>query len=97
MIQSLQLLGNRILIREEPVKENADGRILIIGKNKKAPLIGIVVKAGPGIYSEKGEFIPNTVTQGDRVMFQDWDGDVVEFGLEKFYMITETHVIGVLK
>ncbi len=55
-----------------------------------------VISAGPGRVYESGKRVPVCVNKGDKIYFRYAD-DEVEVEGEKYLIITETSVLGVVK
>lgn len=90
-----QPLGSRILIRPAELMTTTAGGILIPSTAQERPMEGTVIASGPGVY-EKGVFVPNTVKQGDRVIYGKWSGSEIVVDGEKLIIMTESEILGVM-
>ena len=92
-------LGDRVLVRPNQTENKTKGGIIIadsITMNQK--VYGEVVSVGTGIFSQSGERIPMTVKVGDTVMYaKDMVGDPIKLGDEKYFLISEHQLLGILK
>ena len=80
---NLKPILNRIIIKEKsPVKETAGGLIIASAKNEGITE-GTVMAAGPGLYNEKGDWVPMEISVGSNVLYNTASG--VKFKLEEFY------------
>ena len=91
-------LGDNVLIDyEEQDEEKTKGGIIMTTRER--PQQGIVVAVGMGKKSPTtGERIPMTVKVGDTVMYaKDMVGDPIKLGDEKYFLISEHQLLGILK
>lgn len=89
-------LRNLLVIKPDEEKTATDAGILLPGKAAQKPTTGIVLAAGPGIHTDKGEFIPTGVKQGDKVLFHS--NEVIKQTLdnEEVWILSATSVVGIL-
>ena len=88
-------LHDRIVIKEDNADEVSKGGILIPGQAQKKPSMGVVVAHGPGRYINN-EFVPVTVKEGDKVLFVQNSGEVVEVDGETLRVIHDIDIIGIV-
>jgi chaperonin GroES len=88
-------LGNRIVVKQNEAEQKI-GNILLPETLQYKPLEGVVVAAGPGLRSENGTLIPMEVKVGDNVIFARNTGTEVKIGTDKFVIVPETDVIGIV-
>lgn len=90
-IEQIQLRGNRILVKPDPVSDlevvqnkliTATGKQLTNGQleNKADPPTGVIVAIGPDV---------KTLQVGDRVLYSGYAGFNIEFMLENYLMMSE--------
>ncbi len=95
---SMQLLGDRVLVRpEEAIKKTASGILIAeTGKEAKATR-GTILAVGPGRMNDDGKVLPMSVKVGQKVFFNPgWESEV-EIGDEKLHLIHESDVKAVIK
>ena len=68
---------------------------MIAGKEK--PTKGKVVSVGPGLLDDKGKPMEIGLRAGDTVFYGKYSGTDVEVDGEKFVILRETDVLGVLE
>ena len=96
---SLVPLGDRIVVmpsEKEGEKMLASGIIIPETVDKEKPAQGSVVAVGPGKY-EDGKLLPMQVKVGDTVLFSKYGYDEVKIEGQKYYILSESGVLGVLK
>ena len=88
-------LGNRILVRRSKA-EASKGGILLPDSAQEKPKEGEVLAVGPGKTNDKGELEPLLIKVGDRVLFGNYAGTEVEHQDEKYLILSEDDVFGIL-
>ena len=92
-------LGDRVLITyNDGETKTESGLILTDSAQRGQKMWGEVVSVGPGIFTQNGTRLPMSVKVGDSVMYsKDMAGDVIKLGEEKYLLLQEHHLLGVLK
>lgn len=95
---AIQPLGDGVLVRpEEQVKKTASGIIIPDTAQKEKSTRGTVIAIGPGRMNDEGKVLPMSVKVGQKVYFNPgWENEV-EIDDEKFYLIRESDVKGIIK
>ena len=91
-------LRNLVLVKEHVKKEKTSGGIIIpdmVNDSVTSKEVTILA-AGPGTYSEKGEFIPMQVKVGDVVVVSTIAGQEQIVNGEKLLLIVETDILGII-
>jgi chaperonin GroES len=88
-------LGDRVLVRRISEGETVRGGIIIPDTAKEKPQEGVVVAVGTGRY-DKGQRIPLTLKEGDRVLFGKYSGSEIKIDNEEFLILKEEEVFGIL-
>ncbi len=91
---SVEPLGDQLLILQDAKEKETKGGILLPEKAQRRQMRGVVMKAGPGLRNDKGEFIPMTVKVGDTVMFP-YSADDVKIQGHEFLFVRESMILGV--
>lgn len=95
---SFRALGDRVFVRPDKAADRSDsGLIIIPDKAKKAPLQGIVVYAGPGMLTTKGDRWPMPVRVGDRVIYLDNPYPEVTIAGEKLLSMRDDTILAVVE
>jgi chaperonin GroES len=88
-------LGERVLVRRVDQAETVRGGIIIPDTAKEKPQEGVVVAVGTGRY-DKGQHVPMTVKEGDRVLFGKYSGSDIKIDNEEFLILKEEEIFGIL-
>lgn len=87
---------NNIIVKKENDIDQSAGGILLVQRPTSVPCIGTVLAAGPGIYNDDDEFVPNPIKEGDRIAFGDADKKPLDPNDKNLIMIPGEHVYGIL-
>ena len=68
-------LSDRVLIRRDAAEETTKSGLIIVPQAREAPLVGTVVRTGPGFRKEDGTVREPVVKAGDRVIFGKYAGE----------------------
>ena len=93
----LRPLQDRILVQRVKEEEKTKGGIIIPDTAKEKPVEGRVIAAGIGKLSEKGNRIALEVKKGDRILFGKYSGDEIKIEGEKYLIMREDDVLGVIE
>ena len=90
-------LDDRVLV-EPTIKVTKTPGGLFLGESNQEPTNrGTVVCVGPGHKSVKGHLRPTTVKNGEQVLFAKFAGTEIKIGNDKYVILRETDIIGVLE
>jgi chaperonin GroES len=90
-------LQDRILVQRVKEEEKTKGGIIIPDTAKEKPVEGRVIAAGIGKLSEKGNRIALEVKKGDRILFGKYSGDEIKTEGEKYLIMREDDVLGIIE
>ena len=90
-------LLDRVVIKRTIEENRTAGGIIIPDTAKEKPSQGMVVAVGNGARDEKGNIIPMTLKEGDKVLFGKWSGTEIKIDGEDLLILKETDVLGVLE
>lgn len=95
----VQPLGDRVLVRPEETKEefSAAGFILPDTAHREKPEQGVVVAVGEGKRNERGDVLPLRIRPGDTVIFSKYGFDEVKIDDEKYYIVSESSILAIIK
>ena len=85
-------LADRVLIQPTPAEETTLSGIIIPDSAKEKPLKGTVIAAGKGTKDE--EMI---LKEGDKVLYGKYAGTEIELDGEKYLIMRQTDVLGVVE
>jgi len=89
-------LGDRVVLKRAEAEEKTAGGILLPDAAKGKPQRGEVVSVGDGHVNDKGERVPLSVKEGDRVVFSSYAGDEITVGDETFLLMRESDILATL-
>ncbi len=89
-------LHDRVLVKRTEGEEKSAGGIIIPDTAKEKPQEGIVVAIGPGKL-DKGERLPMSVSNGDKVLFGKYSGTDVTVAGEEHTLLREDEIFAVIE
>ena len=92
----IQPLADRIMVKVLEAKEVSRGGIVLPDSAKEKPQEAEVVALGTGKKDEDGKRIPFEVKVGDMVLVSKYGGTEVKIGDEKFSLLREDDILGVI-
>ena len=92
----LKPLHDRVVVKPAEAEEKTKSGILLPDSAKEKPTRGKVIAAGPGKLDDKGKPMELGVRAGDTVYYGKYSGTDVEIDGEKFVILRETDILGVL-
>ncbi len=97
MAQTLQPLGDRVLVRPMAAEEVRASGIVIPDTAKEKPQEGEVLAVGPGKRDDEGKRMPMDVKVGDRVLFSKYGGDEFTIGGDELKILSESDILAIVK
>ncbi len=92
----IQPLGDRVLVKALEDKEQVKGGIIIPDSAKEKPQEAEVIALGTGKKDDNGKLIPFEVKVGDRVLVSKYGGTEVKIGDDKYSLLREDDILGVI-
>ena len=96
MSLKIKPLGDRVIVKPIEPKEVVKGGIIIPDSAKEKPMQGEVVAVGPGAMNKKGERLPMDIKLGDIVLYGKYAGSEVKIEDEKYIIMHQDDVYGIL-
>ena len=93
----LKPLADRVIVRQSDAEEKTASGIVLPDTAKEKPTKGKVVAAGPGKLDDHGKRMELGVRAGDTVYYGKYSGTDVEIDGEKFVILRESDILGVLE
>ena len=93
----LKPLADRVIVRQSEAEEKTPSGIVLPDTAKEKPTKGKVVAVGPGKFDDKGKRMELGVREGDTVCYGKYSGTDVEVNSEKFVILRESDILGVLE
>ena len=96
LIMKIKPLQDKILVKRSEAEKKTAGGIIIPDTSKEKPSIGTVISVGPGARNEKGELVPMTLKEGDKILFSKWGGTEIP-GDDSLIILKESDVLGIIE
>jgi chaperonin GroES len=93
----LKPLADRVVVKAQEAEEKTKSGIYLPDAAKEKPTLGKVVSVGPGKFDEKGKRMELNVRAGDTVYYGKYSGTEVEVDGQKFVILRESDLLGVLE
>ena len=94
---TLKPLSDRVIVKQSEAEEKTASGILLPDSAKTKPTQGKVVSVGPGKLDDDGKRHAPGVKAGDTIYYGKYSGTDVEVDGEKFVILRESDVLGVLE
>jgi len=96
IMKKFQPLNDRVLLKRLNIESQTKGGIFIPENAKEKPLEGEVIATGPGKIID-GNRLPLDVTVGDRVLFAKYSETEITIASEKYLLLKEDDILGIVK
>ncbi len=93
----LRPLDDRIVIKQSEAEEKTAGGIILPDAAKEKPQIGTVVAIGPGKLLDDGTRARMSVKDKDEVIYAKYIGSDVEIDGDKYVILRESDVLGIVE
>jgi chaperonin GroES len=93
----LRPLQDRVIVKQSEAEEKTKSGILLPDAAKEKPTKGKVIAVGPGKLDDKGKPMEIGLRKGDTVYYGKYSGTDVEVDNEKFVILREQDILGVLE
>lgn len=93
----LRPLADRVIVKQSDAEQKTKSGIVLPDSAKEKPTQGKVISVGPGKLDEKGKPMEIGLRTGDTVYYGKWSGTEIEVNGEKFVILKESDVLGVLE
>ena len=97
MATKLRPLADRVIVKQSEAEEKTKSGILLPDTAKEKPTKGKVVAVGPGKLDDKGKPMELGIRSGDTVYYGKYSGTDIEVDGDKFVILRESDVLGVLE
>ena len=92
----LKPLGDRVVLQAEQEEEKTIGGIVLASNAQEKPTVGKVIAVGEGPVLENGEKLAPSVKENDRVLFDKYAGNEVEYEGQKYLVVHEKDIVAVI-
>lgn len=93
---NIKPIGDRVLVQHIEEKEQVRGGIIIPDSAKEKPQEAKVIALGTGKKNEDGKTVAFEVKIGDRVLISKYGGTEVKLEDQKFTLVREDDILGVI-
>ena len=93
----LKPLADRVIVRQTEAEEKTKSGLYLPDAAKEKPTKGKVLAVGPGKLDDNGKRTEGGVRVGDVVYYGKYAGTDVEINSEKFVILRESDLLGVLE
>lgn len=90
-------LADRVIVKQSEAETKTASGILLPDAAKERPTKGKVISAGPGKLDDNGKRHALSVKAGDLVFYGKYSGTEVEVDGQKFVILRESDILGVLE
>ena len=97
MALKLKPLADRVIVKQTEAEEKTKSGIYLPDAAKEKPTQGKVIAVGPGKLDDNGKRMEIGVRAGDTVYYGKYSGTDVEVDGQKFVILRETDILGVLE
>jgi chaperonin GroES len=97
MAIKLKPLADRVIVKQTEAEEKTKSGIYLPDAAKEKPTKGKVIAVGPGKLDEKGRPMEIGVRNGDTIYYGKYSGTDVEVDGQKFVILRESDILGVLE
>ena len=93
---NLKPLGDRVVLKHLEAEEKTQSGIILTGTAKEKPQEAEVIALGTGKTDKEGHVVAFQVKVGDRVLISKYGGTEVKFGDEKYTLLREDDILGII-
>ena len=97
MATKLRPLSDRVIVKQSEAENKTPSGIVLPDTAKEKPTKGKVVAVGPGKLDDKGKRMDIGLRAGDTVYYGKYSGTDIEVDGEKYVILRESDVLGVLE
>ena len=93
----LRPLSDRVIVKQSEAETKTASGIVLPDIAKEKPTKGKVISVGPGKLDDNGKPMDIGLRAGDTVYYGKYAGTDVEVNGEKFVILRETDILGILE
>lgn len=91
-------LSDRVVIRKDAPKDKTEGGVLLPESAQETAKTATVLTVGPGRRGEDGEFIPMSITAGNKVLVSSLAGtSFIVPPREELFILREDDILGIIE
>ncbi len=96
MANTIQPLGDRVLVQAVEIAEEMRGGIVIPDAAKEKPMQARVIALGTGKVDDEGKRVPFDVKVGDIVLTSKYGGTEVKFNDQEYKILNASDILAVI-
>jgi chaperonin GroES len=93
----LRPLADRVIVKQSEAETKTASGIVLPDSAKEKPTRGKVVSVGPGKLDDHGKRMEIGLREGDTIYYGKYSGNEIEVNGEKFVILRESDVLGVVE
>jgi chaperonin GroES len=93
----LRPLQDRVIVKQSEAETKTASGIVLPDSAKEKPTRGKVVSVGPGKLDDKGKHMDLAVRVNDTIYYGKYSGTDIEVDGQKFVILRESDILGVLE
>jgi chaperonin GroES len=93
----LRPLQDRVIVKQSEAEEKTKSGIVLPDTAKEKPTKGKVISVGPGKLDDNGKPMEIGLRAGDTVYYGKYSGTDIEVDGQKFVILRESDILGVLE
>jgi chaperonin GroES len=93
----LRPLADRVIVKQSEAETKTASGIVLPDSAKEKPTKGKVISVGPGKTDDKGKTHALSVKTADVVFYGKYSGTDIEVDGEKFVILRESDILGILE
>jgi chaperonin GroES len=93
----LKPIDDRVVIKQSEAEEKTTGGIILPDTAKEKPQIGKLIATGPGRILDDGKRSKMSVKEKDDVIYAKYIGSEVEIEGEKYVILRESDILGIVE
>jgi chaperonin GroES len=93
----LRPLADRVIVKQSEAEEKTKSGIVLPDTAKEKPTKGKVISVGPGKLDDHGKPMELSVRTGDTVYYGKYSGTDIEVDGQKFVILREADILGILE
>jgi len=97
MAIKLKPLADRVIVKQTEAEEKTASGIFLPDAAKEKPTRGKVIAAGPGRIDDNGKRMTLSVKANDTVVYGKYAGTEIEVDGQKFVILREADILGVIE
>lgn len=93
MVQQLQPLGDRVLVKPSEREEQTKSGLVLPDTAQERPQEGSIIAVGPGRMTDEGKRVPLDLKAGDKVVYSKFAGTEYSNDGEDYLILTERDIL----